>query len=200
MLFGKLRGIAAALLALTAAGVMVNLSGQAPPPQGDRSGDWTYYGGDARNWRYKPFDQINASNFSSLQVAWRFRTDNLGPNLDFNLGATAIEVNGVVYAPGGGMRRSVAAIDAATGTLLWIHQEDEGLRAQFAPRVGAGRGVSYWTDGREERIIYVTTGYRMKALNAKTGTLIPSFGENGVVDLKKDFDQDLSRFAKPYAD
>ena len=63
-------------------------------------------------------------------------------------------------------------IDASTGTLLWVHTEDEGLRAEFAPRVGAGRGVSYWTDGKEERIIYVTTGYRMKALNAKTGALM----------------------------
>lgn len=51
---------------------------------------------DARNWRYKPFDQINASNFSSLQVAWRFRTDNLGPSLDFRLGATPVMANGVV--------------------------------------------------------------------------------------------------------
>ena len=192
-----LRFAAVSLVAVTTGAFLARPSGQAPQPsQGDRSGDWTYYGGDAKNWRYKPFDQINAQNFSSMQVAWRFRTDNLGPNLDFNLGATAIEANGVVYAPGGGMRRSVVAIDAATGTLLWIHQEDEGLRAEFAPRIGAGRGVSYWTDGREERIIYVTTGYRLKALNAKTGALVPSFGDNGVIDLKKDFDQDLGRFAR----
>ena len=192
-----LRFAAVSLVAVTTGAFLARPSGQAPQPsQSDRSGDWTYYGGDAKNWRYKPFDQINAQNFSSMQVAWRFRTDNLGPNLDFNLGATAIEANGVVYAPGGGMRRSVVAIDAATGTLLWIHQEDEGLRAEFAPRIGAGRGVSYWTDGREERIIYVTTGYRLKALNAKTGALVPSFGDNGVIDLKKDFDQDLGRFAR----
>jgi quinoprotein glucose dehydrogenase len=60
--------------------------------------------------------------------------------------------------------------------------------------------VSYWTDGRVERIIYVTTGYRLKMLDAKTGSLVPSFGDGGVIDLKKDFDQDLSRFARPYAD
>ena len=191
-----LRFAAVSLVALTTGAFLARPSGQTTPSQGDRSGDWIYYGGDARNWRYKPFDQITAQNFSSMQVAWRFRTDNLGPNLDFNLGATAIEANGVVYAPGGGMRRSVVAIDAATGTLLWIHQEDEGLRAEFAPRIGAGRGVSYWTDGREERIIYVTTGYRLKALNAKTGAVVPSFGDNGVIDLKKDFDQDLGRFAR----
>lgn len=190
----------AVVSALTiATGVLVaRPSGQsAQQGQGDRSGDWVYYGGDARNWRYKPFDQVNTSNFGNLQVAWRFRTDNLGPALDFRLGATPIMANGVVYVVGGGMRRSVAALDAASGTILWVHHEDEGFRAQFAPRVGSGRGVSYWTDGREERIIYVTTGYRMKALDAKTGQPISTFGEGGVIDLKKDFDQDLSRFARP---
>ncbi|MGE3957479.1 MAG: PQQ-binding-like beta-propeller repeat protein [Vicinamibacterales bacterium] len=195
MIGRRFRFAAAAILVLTTGAWLARPSGQAPAGQAV-DGNWIYYGGDARNWRYKPFDQINATNFSDLQVAWRFRTDNLGPNLDFRLGATAIEANGVVYVNGGGMRRSVAAIDAANGTLLWVHTEDEGNRAAFAPRVTSGRGVSYWTDGREERIIYVTTGYRMKALNAKTGQLIPTFGESGVIDLKKDFDQDLSRFAR----
>src|SRR5262245_16112353 len=177
-------------------GLFATLRGQTARPASNEKNDWVYYGGDARNWRYMPFDQINASNFSSLQVAWRFRTDNLGPSLAFNLAATPIAVNGVVYAPGGGMRRSVVAFDAATAALRWIDTEDEGLRGQFAPRIGDGRGVTYWTDGREERIYYVTTGYRLKALNAKTGALIPTFGDNGVVDLKKDFDQDLGRFAR----
>jgi len=181
---------------MVAGGLLATLRGQTARPASNQKNDWVYYGGDARNWRYMPFDQINASNFSSLQVAWRFRTDNLGPSLDFNLAATPIAVNGVVYAPGGGMRRSVVAFDAATAALRWIHTEDEGLRAQFAPRIGDGRGVTYWTDGREERIYYVTTGYRLKALNAKTGALISTFGDNGVVDLKKDFDQDVSRFAR----
>lgn len=84
--------------------------------------------------------------------------------------------------------------------MLWVHHEDEGLRAEFAPRIRSGRGVFYWTDGREARIIYVTTGYRMKALDARSGAPISSFGADGVIDLKKDFDQDLSRFARPGAD
>jgi quinoprotein glucose dehydrogenase len=167
---------------------------------GTNDNDWTSYGANVRNWRYRPFDQINASNFKDLQVAWRFRTDSLGPRPEYRLGATPLEMNGVVYAVGGGSRRSVVALDASTGELLWIHREDEGKRAEYAPRVTSGRGVAYWTDGKEERIIYVTTGYRLKALNAKTGALIPTFGANGVVDLKKDFDQDLRRFAGPDGD
>jgi glucose dehydrogenase len=162
--------------------------------------NWTFYGGDDRNWRYKPFDQINGSNFSSLQLAWRFRTESMGPSPEYRLGATPIMANGVVYAVGGGSRRSVVALDAATGEMLWVHHQDEGERAEYAPRVTSGRGVSYWTDGREARIVYVTTGYRLVELDAKTGAPIATFGKNGVIDLKQDFDQDLSRFATPDED
>ena len=77
--------------------------------------------------------------------------------------------------------------------MLWMHAEDEGRRGQNAPRNGAGRGVAYWSsaDGSDRRIVYVTPGYRMIALDARTGTPVPAFGKNGVVDLKLDNDQDL---------
>ena len=91
----------------------------------------------------------------------------MGPRPEFRPVATPLMINGVVYAVGGGSRRSVVALDAGTGEMLWVHHEDEGPRAEFAPRVTSGRGVAYWTDGREERILYVSTGYRLNALNAK---------------------------------
>ena len=78
----------------------------------------------------------------------------------------------------------MVALDAATGELLWVHGEHEGARAAASPRQLSGRGLAYWTDGREERILYVTIGYRLVALDAKTGNLIPSFGNDGIVDLK----------------
>jgi quinoprotein glucose dehydrogenase len=85
----------------------------------------------------------------------------------------------------GGTRRSVVALDGKTGELIWAHSLREGRRAAVSPRQLSGRGVSYWTDGRgDERVIYVTTGYRLVALNAKNGSMIQSFGTNGVVDLK----------------
>lgn len=152
--------------------------------------EWAYYTGDMRGTKYRPLDQINAANFNNLQVAWRFRVDNLGPGPEFKLEGTPLMVNGVLYATGG-QRRSVFALDPASGELLWVHREDEGDRGRFAPRLGSGRGVSYWTDGKEERIVYVTPGYRMVALNAKTGNPIPGFGKDGVVDLKEDDDQKL---------
>src|SRR5581483_9204165 len=99
-------------------------------------------------------------------------------------------VKGVLYSTAG-TRRSVIALDAATGELLWVHGENEGQRGTVAPRVLSGRGLAYWTDGREERIIYVTPGYQMIALDAKTGIRVPGFGKNGIVDLKEEDDQEI---------
>src|SRR5256886_11336655 len=117
---------------------------------GAKNGEWPTYGGDLGNTHYSPLDQINAANFDKLQVAWRFKTDNLGPRPEANLEATPLMVNGVVYSTGG-TRRAVVALDAATGELLWVHSEREGARGQNAPRQLSGRGLAYWSDGREER-------------------------------------------------
>src|SRR5262249_41986609 len=128
--------------------------------------------------------------FSQLRVAWRFNTANLGPRPETNLEATPLMANGVLYTTAGS-RRDVVALDAATGELMWMHSEREGVRGQNAPRQLSGRGLAYWTDGREERILYVTPGYRLIALNAADGVPVPGFGQNGVVDLKLDDDQDI---------
>jgi quinoprotein glucose dehydrogenase len=157
---------------------------------GAKNGEWTTYGGDLASTRYSALDQINAGNFNKLQVAWRFKTDSLGPRPEFKFESTPLMVHGVVYSTGGS-RRAVVALDAATGELLWMHSENEGERAANAPRQLSGHGLAYWSDGKEERILYVTPGYRLIALNAKTGVPIPNFGVNGVVDLKKDDDQEI---------
>jgi quinoprotein glucose dehydrogenase len=159
------------------------VSGQTGQPSTSR-GDWPHYTADLKGTRYSPLDQINASNFNKLEVAWRFKTDNFGPFPEFKLEGTPLVVNGVLYTTAG-TRRAVIALDAKTGEQIWTHSVREGKRAAVAPRQLSGRGVSYWTDGKgDERILYVTTGYRLVALNAKTGQQIPSFGTGGVVDLK----------------
>src|SRR5262245_58437870 len=157
---------------------------------GAKNGEWRTYGGDLGNTHYSPLDQINGNNFNQLQLAWRFKTTNLGPRPETNLEATPLMVNGVVYSTAGS-RRGVIALDAATGELIWMHSEREGARGQNAPRQLSGRGLAYWSDGRDERILYVTPGYRMIALDAKTGVPVGSFGQNGVVDLKLDDDQEI---------
>jgi quinoprotein glucose dehydrogenase len=91
----------------------------------------------------------------------------------------------------------VVALDAVTGEMLWMHSQHEGERGQAAPRQLSGRGLSYWTDGEEERILYVTPGYRLVSLDARTGHPVASFGRNGVVDLKQDFDQEIDLVTAP---
>jgi len=147
--------------------------------------EWAYYTADQAGTKYRPLDQINSSNFNKLEVAWRFKTDNLGTRPEYKLEGTPLMVNGVIYATAG-TRRAVVALDAKTGEMIWMHSVREGQRAAIAPRQLSGRGVAFWSDGHgDDRVLYVTTGYRLVALNAKTGMMISNFGENGWVDLKK---------------
>jgi quinoprotein glucose dehydrogenase len=152
--------------------------------------EWPTYNADLAGSRYRPLDQINASNFSKLEVAWRFKTDSIGNRPEYKLEGTPLMVNGVVYATAGS-RRAAIALDAATGELLWLHGEHEGARGAAAPRQLSGRGLAYWSDGKDERILYVTPGYRLIALDAKTGGVVTSFGKSGVVDLKLEDDQTI---------
>ena len=104
---------------------------------GAQKGEWRTYGGDLGHTRYAPLDQINAGNFSKLEVAWRFKTDNLGPRLEFNLQSTPLVVGNRLYSTGG-TRRAVVSLDAATGELLWVHSEDEGARGAAATASALG--------------------------------------------------------------
>ena len=172
-----------ALLAWALVWFTPRILGQANQPS-TKNGEWPHYTADLKGTRYSPLDQINAANFNTLEVAWRFKTDNLGPFPEYKLEGTPLMVKGVLYTTGG-TRRSVIALDAKTGELIWSHSMREGKRAAVAPRQLSGRGVSYWTDGKgDDRVLYVTTGYRLVALNAKNGAPVTSFGNNGIVDLK----------------
>ena len=150
-----------------------------------KNGEWPHYTADLKGTKYSPLDQINASNFNKLEVAWRFKTDNLGTRPEYKLEGTPIMVKGVLYTTAG-TRRSVVALDPKTGELMWVYSLREGQRAAIAPRQLSGRGLSYWTDGKgDDRVLFVTTGYRLVALNAHTGQPISGFGKNGMVDLKE---------------
>ena len=97
---------------------------------GAADGEWTTYGGDLGSTRYSGLAQIDADNFGTLEVAWRFKTDNLGPRRETNLQSTPLMVNGVLYTTAG-TRRSVIALDPATGELLWKFSLREGARGDF---------------------------------------------------------------------
>src|SRR6187455_779155 len=180
--------ILACFAALAAGASLLTLAQDRPSGAGP---NWSTYVGNLASQRYAPLDQITKDNFKNLRIAWRLKTDFLGPNPDNLYSATPLYVNGVVYTTAG-TRRAVVALNARTGEMLWMHSEDEGPRGDAAPRRAAGRGVAYWStaDGTDQRIVYVTPGYRMIALNAKTGQPVGSFGKDGVVDLKVDNDQE----------
>src|SRR6187431_2918253 len=118
--------VAAAAVCLLAGASLAGQSGVA-------QGEWRSYGGDLGHTRYSPLDQINADNFGKLEIAWRFKTDSLGPRPEYQFESTPLMVRGVVYTTAG-TRRAVVALDAATGEQMWMHSEREGARAEAAPR------------------------------------------------------------------
>jgi quinoprotein glucose dehydrogenase len=165
----------------------LTLRGNQPAPdrqpgltRGNAPGEWRYWGADAWSTRYSPLDQINASNFGSLKVAWQWNAGAFGADEYYR--TTPLYANGRLFTVAS-TRRAAIALDPETGETLWMWRLNEGIRWQKAPRQFAGRGPAYWTDGKEERVIVTTPGYHLAALDAKTGRPDPKFGKNGVVDL-----------------
>ena len=160
--------------------------------QGLEGGEWRYLGGDAGHTRSAPqLDQVNASNFEDLEVAWTFRADNFGPYIEYTARSTPAYADGMLYTVLSG-RRQVVAIDPATGELLWTFREPQTMRFRRSPRADFGKGVAYAeVDGRG--VVFITSAaYFLWALDAKTGrplenwgapTGVEGFSETGVVDL-----------------
>jgi len=181
--------------------------GLAGPPaleaqmDGVANGEWRYWGGDAGSTRFSPLDQVDASNFEQLELAWLWRGDNFGPTRDFVMRSTPIYANGILYTVAG-TRRAVVAIDPGTGETLWTFREPHTERWASSPRQNYGRGVAYAeVDGRG--VIYVVTpGFFLHALDALTGrplegfgdaVPLAGFGEEGTVDMLRYLDR-----AHPY--
>jgi quinoprotein glucose dehydrogenase len=157
---------------------------------GSSTGQWRAYSADEGSTRYSSLDQINKDTVKNLQVAWTWKFDNFGTQAEtVTTETTPLMVNGVLYFTAG-QRRTVVAANAGTGETLWTWRPDEGARFDAAPRK-VHRGVAYWTDGKEERIVLVTPGFNLVSLNAKTGHPVQGFGQNGTVDLFKQLDLDV---------
>lgn len=165
------------LLPLAFATLTISLGAQAP------DAEWRSYHRDLHGTRYSPLAQITRENVRDLRVAWTWKSDNFGNPPEFKNETTPLYVNGTLYFTAG-FRRAVVAADPATGETLWVWRPDEGVRYQRAPRRNSGRGVSFWSDGKgDDRVIVVTPGFHLVALNAKTGRPVETFGTNGFVDL-----------------
>src|SRR5439155_5700763 len=125
---------------------VIGLQAQPPGLPSTKNGDWPHYTADIRGTRYSPLDQVTASNFNQLEVAWRFKTDNLGTFPEYKLEGTPLAIRGVLYTTGG-TRRDVIALDGRTGELMWVHSMREGKRAAVSARQLSGRCVSDSTHG-----------------------------------------------------
>ena len=142
---------------------------------GPPAGEWRYIGGNAAHTRYMPFDQINAANFEKLQVAWVWRGDNFGPGVDNIFRSTPIYVDGILFTVAG-QRRTVAAIDAATGETLWAYREPHTTRYERGMRNNYGKGVAYADVNGRGVIYYTSPAYFLHALDAKTGEHLENWG------------------------
>jgi quinoprotein glucose dehydrogenase len=179
-------GLAATVLT-PALGATPKKARKGPVRYDTANGEWKSYSGDQKGLRYAALNQVGPQNFNQLAPAWSHAEPG-----DNNLQATPLVVNGVLFTTAG-LKRSALALDARTGVLKWRYDvPDEGTRGQMAPRTGSGHGVSYWSNGHQERILFVTCGYQLVCLDAATGKTIPGFGDNGIVDLKLNDDQDIN--------
>ena len=161
--------------------------------EGATDGQWTVYGGDNGATKYSSLDQITSDNVNDLQIAWeRPAVDqsilDQAPDISdgsFGFFATPLMVDGLLYAPNGvGL---IEAFNPGTGETAWVQEPmDEGPAAY---RGVVTRGVAYWTDGNDRRLI-VQRGQWLVALNAQTGRPYPDFGDGGRVDLTTGLGED----------
>ena len=175
---------------------LVLATGGAPAiaQHGAPDGEWPTYAGDLGGTKYSALDQIDASNFDDLEIAWRWESADGALDLDalreihpdlslLNFKVTPLMVGGVVYivTP----LRLAAALDAGTGAVRWVHNP-EAIRSTKHSINASGyssRGLAYWADGNDERLFYGTPDGYLVAIDAKTGLPVRSFGANGRVDL-----------------
>ncbi len=151
---------------------------------GAPNGEWPYWGGDAGSTRYTSLSQIDADNVDQLRVAWRWKALPLLDGApDPNLKATPLMVGGTLYTSAG--VNQAAAIDAATGETKWVFTPDP-LEIGRHPVGMSGRGLAYWTDGKDARVFHNTSDGRLIAINCANGQTYPEFGENGYVILSKE--------------
>ena len=165
--------------------------------QGAQNGEWRSYGGDAGSTKYSSLDVIDETNVQDLEVVWRWQTVDYerqaeDPDVRFNslLLATPLKVGDALFTSTN--LGQAAAIDAVTGETLWVY--NSVAEGTSAGRGRGTRGLAYWTDGSDERLLTVS-GEHLVALGTRTGELYPEFGENGKVDLRQDMGPRLQRYS-----
>lgn len=151
---------------------------QSSPPVDFAAKDWPVYGGQVEGDHYSPLTQIDRSNVAKLGVAWTFDTHETG-----GLQTTPLIVGRVLF--GLTPSQKVFALDAATGQQLW--QFDSGIKG-----TQPDRGLTWWSEGSEHRLFTGIMNF-LYCLDPATGRPIPSFGENGRIDLRKNLRGDYTK-------
>jgi glucose dehydrogenase len=197
------RALQLSVAAALAAAVGVALSGQGKPAPGE----WpNITGGDAAT-RYSSLDQVNASNFNTLRVAWEWRGNRDG-GIDLGKEITArslpIYVDGMLLSVSG-PQRTVVSLDPATGKTLWKFQEPSTPRLEYSMRANHGKGVAYTRINGRGVVFVVTPAFFLHALDAKTGQPLAKWGgsvpvagfpKTGSVDLLEDLISDWDPWEK----
>ena len=149
--------------------------------------NWEHYGGDKTASQYSSLTQINTENVSQLQVAWTYHTGDADEGGASQIQCNPIIVDGVLY--GASPKLKLFALDAATGAERWVFDpySEEGAPSVF----GVSRGLSYWEDGDDKRVLYGAGPY-LYAIDIATGIPITSFGDGGHVDLRESLDRDMT--------
>ncbi len=151
----------------------------------DASSEWRYYGSDAFSSKYSPLDQIRAENFADLEIAWRWNSvdadlkDSNG-QVPGSFKVTPIMARGVLFTSTS--LSQVAALNPETGETLWVYDPQSYKRGRAAAVGNQHRGLSYWEDGEDRRIIMGTGNRQLIALDARTGKPCPDFGKAGMVE------------------
>ena len=154
-------------------------------PNDDAYREWRAFGGDASNSQYSSLDQINKTNVTQLEVAWEYNTGDHNTEGSSQIQFNPIIIDGVLY--GASPKLKLFAVDAATGEEQWVFDPYE---AANEPSVfGVSRGVAYWEDGEDRRVLF-GAGPKLYAIDASTGVPVASFGDNGFVDLRQGLDRD----------
>ena len=155
---------------------------------------WNAYNGGKESLKYSSLTQINTTNVNQLQVAWTYNTGDADSEHHSQIQCNPIIIDGVLFGVSPQMK--LFAVDAATGIQKWVYDVNaqtqfDSNRAAFHNMINS-RGVTYWTDGKDDKRIFFTAGSNTFAIDAATGKPILSFGNNGSIDLHENLDRDVS--------
>lgn len=157
--------------------------------------NWEVYGGTKDGMHYSSLTEVDTNNVNQLQVAWTYHTGDVDTVSHSQIQCNPVIIDGVMYGLTAKMK--MFAIDAATGKQKWVFDPiafvaaDKSDQAKEAINLNNGRGVTYWTDGKDDKRIFYCAGYYLFCVDATTGKVINPFGKNGRIDLHEGFGRDV---------